>query len=208
MHVALRRQMRSLRVVELTAALMLTAIVISAALQGDLPAGGFVAVDALCSIGLIGALAVTIQLNRRYREIRATLRMHAWRPVDGVWSDSQRGHAADILLRDPATGEQAVLRTPSVMRPDQDVRVRLWFAGDLRWGGVVTAAGGGHLSLVHWHRTPIMRRNAVPTPQWLDAHNWPRPAHALRRTYEIFDLDKLRDDGYVPPTAGDSIPAA
>ena len=132
---------------------MLTAIVTSAALEGDAPAGGYVAVEAVCSIVLIGALAVTIRLSRRYRDIRATLRTNAWRPVDGVWSDSQRSNAANVLIRDPATGEQAVLRTPSVIRPDPDVRARLWFAGDLRWGGVVTAAGGGHLSVVHWHST-------------------------------------------------------
>jgi hypothetical protein len=199
--------MRSLRGVELTAMFMLTAIVTGAALQGDAPAGGYVAVDAVCSIVLIGALAVAIRLSRRYRDIRTTLRTNSWRTVDGVWSDSQRSNAADVLIRDPATGEQAVLRTPCVIRPDRDVRVRLWFAGDLRWGGVVTAAGGGHLSVVRWHSTAAIRQSAVPTPQWLDAHNWPRPAHALRRTYDIFDLDKLRDDGYVPPTAGHSIVA-
>jgi hypothetical protein len=54
--------MRSLRGVELTAMVMLTAIVTSAALPGDAFAGGYVAVDALCSIVLIGALAVAIRL--------------------------------------------------------------------------------------------------------------------------------------------------
>ena len=50
---ALRRQMRSLRGVELTAMVMLTAIVTTAALQGDGSAAGYVAVEAVCSIGLI-----------------------------------------------------------------------------------------------------------------------------------------------------------
>jgi hypothetical protein len=36
----------------------------------------------------------------------------------------------------------------------------------------------------------------------MDAHNWPRPPHGLRKTYEIFDLETLRRDGYVPPTDG------
>ena len=204
---ALRRQMRSLRGVELTAVVMVATIVTSATLQGDAHAGGYAAVDAVCSMVFIGAVAVAIRLSRRYRYIRRTLRTYTWRTVDGVWSDAQRSNAANVFMRDPATGEQAVLRTPSVIQPDRDVRVRLWFAGDLRWGGVVTAAGGGHLSVVHRHSTAAIRQSAVPRSQWLEARNWPRPAHTLRRTYDIFDLDKLRDDGYVPPVAGDSIPA-
>jgi hypothetical protein len=203
---ALRRQMRTLRGAESTALVMLAGTVTGAALQGGTSTvGGYVA--AVCAVVLVGALAVTIRLSQRYRDIRATLLTHAWRVVDGIWSESERGRSANVLLRDPANGEQAALRTPSAARPDERVRVSLWFAGDLRRGGVVTAAGGGYLSYVRPHRRPIRRQIAVPTRQRFEYEYRPERAQAIARMYETFDLDKLRNDGYVPPTPRPSEPA-
>ncbi|HKE63313.1 MAG TPA: hypothetical protein VKB59_01545 [Micromonosporaceae bacterium] len=198
---AFRQQTRALRVVAIIAVVLLAVIVTTAVLESSGSTDEFAGVQALSSLGLIASVVATVRLTMRYADIRSALRTHAWRPVDGVCSTYRsRSDAANIVLRDPATGEQAAMRTPSSGRTPRDVRLQLWFAGDLGGSGVVTAAGGGRLCLVSRLRTPADLRRAVRTPEWLDEHNWPRPPQSLRTTYEIFDMETLRRNGYVPPT--------
>lgn len=200
MRLALWRQMRSLRVVASIAVVMVAGIVTGAVFLRGGSAG---LVVFLCVLGLVASGGTTFMWLTRYDRIRSVLRTYAWRPVDGVWSRDSR---SDVLLRDPSTGEQAAMHATAAVNADPDVRLKLWFAGDLRHSGVVTAVGGGRLYLVIHDYTETGRRGAVRTREWLVKRCWPRSPQAILKAYEISDLEQLRTYGYAPATSPDGVP--
>jgi len=202
MRQALWQELRSLRVVASIAVVMAAGIVMGAVFLRGGSAG---VVVFPCVMGLVASGGTTFMRLTRYDRIRSVLRAHAWRPVDGVWSHNERTYL-DVLLRDPSTGEQAAMHATAHLNPDLDVRLNLWFAGDLRDRGVVTAVGGGRLYLVIHHYTETGLRHAVRTREWFIQRCWPRSAQTILKTYEIFDLERLRTDGYVPATSCDGAP--
>jgi hypothetical protein len=157
----------------------------------------------LCVLGLIPSVGTTFIRLTHYDQIRTVLRTYAWRPVDGVLSSDGRN---DILLRDPSTGEQAAMHATARFDAVPNVRLKLWFAGDLRDRGVVTAVGGGRLYFVVHHYTATGLQRAVRTRDWFVQRSWPRSPQAILKTYEIFDLEQLRAHGYVPATSPDGVP--
>jgi hypothetical protein len=191
---------------------------------------------ALNSIGICLAAVMTgmavVRIWRTAQLIRP-LRRWPWRPLESAWRYAGMGErSASVLLRDPATGEQAVLHAlgiPKHGRMPEYALVPVWFPGDLRQGGVLTLAGGGAFIHARTFRTMIGRYSLLPltthedlygpivAPAYLTGSMRTNYVATIRlersRTkrirpsdqltvYDSFALDALREHGHVASSPG------
>jgi hypothetical protein len=124
-----------------------------------------VRIPALNSLGLciaVGLGIVALIRARRTAKVFRLVRRNPWRALESAWMYVElRERSACVLLRDPATGEQAALhvqRLPHRKAMPTHVLLPVWFAGDFAVGGVITPAGGGALMYARAYRTASARR--------------------------------------------------